>query len=1748
MSGRRIGIADGARAAPSSLPSQPLVESADPAGARRRGGGEKESRPFAFSYSLPTIHYPLRRSVLTPVTKERYSRSKSSVRPESSDDDGVSRRTIENVVNNSCAKKEKERGRGRSRSKRARSERVKARARARVHAMFPAAGKGERRSLRGSARLSSKMSGRPPRLRALRPRAQHQRRGKTESQASDATTPRSEGNLKRAAASHEVEHNAKRYDAKKGKDTTTTKTTTTTTTTTTTDTSDAVSKTHDAMDGIENNNDDDDELTVTAVNTVNTVEAVAEDEAEEDGEMKEKNNDDDDDDDDEATLDGNVDVDVDIDVDVNVAVNSAETIDVEANGQASYECKTCDPPKMLSSIKAYFEHLRKEHKYKWNLERHMRNHGGGGAFKCRACNFTADIRQSLTVHESYHHDPPVGQINRKSNNAFERKPRNSPKRYNQVGASDFREVLNKSGSTTTSVGSSDSFVSDHSLISIDDKKSALANAECIALKCEEKGCQFITAWDSEMQRHLAECHAPVSPSKPRKPLPMLIPLSLASTKSNNTVNSSGPPTTLLKVPRVRVRPELAQIARDTELAKMNKEAANSKRNFNTAAGVFERKNASFFDKLKEKLTTTATSINNGVPEVAVSNENDLKCWCTFKASSMEELACHKQTHHTALSVSVGTTRCPKCRRRCKSTTDLQMHMQYCHSRNDATPSIDSSLEKVTNRSRSDVRMTSYRDEYSFPSQLDWDANLRGLNSSGPSFEGGPTHPSGRRVFKCPHCPFWASTASRFHVHIVGHLNRKPFECSMCAYRSNWRWDITKHIKLKAAKDAVHTSARVLMTDETGRRNYSKYNKYLAQVEQQSWDEDRMEQRSIEETNSEEMPTKLVIVDNKEYVPLTGPTSQSSITIIPSSEANQNIQNVDISLRPPPPLKAAVRSRGQSLLKNSPITMHIHTPSGGGAVSISPAIDESKRTQWKCKRCNYRDTNKDNVLLHVKSHYESADHEFIEERNPFGCGDCPFSASDAATLSLHRLNHRPTLEAIFKCYLCPYYVKTKAELLEHSRLHGEELAAMHQQNTDVQISKNKLQQISISEGGVSQTKDESSIEQVIQITSRNNVTASSKMTEAQSSPPPPPSLLLDTRALPDAPLVWVSKLDGTLTKMLKCRHCPFISSRRAEVLDHETMHVDMPTQGPFIACTDCSFTCSRREVMTAHTEMHAGSLGTVHCLVDETRPDAQQANDLATLLGMPQTPMLGSEPDLQDSRLVHCCGKCPARFLCEKELRIHLRYHTTELAYSCQWCSYAARQPAHLIAHQKAHSTEYQERTKYLLSLYGHSQRYPPPATACVETDNRDTDSGPNVAWIVVEINENANNYINGTTTVQRTGNQVFTCAKCPARYFKLDALEYHMTLHGSNNRFKCNDCDYSSKTAQNLLKHQVVHRRHNESSESSTAELSSTPIAETTPTSCPESPVQSSPDPQFGVFMRGNPNFVYPGYLRNGRLKEKRYKCHKCPSAFEKREQYRVHLTLHGAKQRYRCDTCDYSVKYYANYIQHLKKHQANAEAQASRRQFEDDRISVDSDSFIDAGTATSSRKSSRSSAVNTLAVLSSVNNATLQPSNQDKQSLLLMQKKGIISSMGDADAETIRCLSCPFSTIDKDIMDLHKRRHGIERMTPSCPHCDYIPRKDENIGEHIKLHFTRMYKPESYLIVEMLTLTMEKVSANSKSEKGQRLKELLFKECEDGRFLPLTETVNSLSLRTSTSTMKATKEKVIIDPNTGETKHRLAT
>lgn len=178
--------------------------------------------------------------------------------------------------------------------------------------MFGTAGKGERKSLRGSVR-QSKMPGRLPRLRALRPRPQQQRqRARSDVTAAVAvdTTRRPEGNLKEALVSHEEEEekevDVKKCNAKKSEN--------------------IAMNEMDGDDDEDENHVDDSELTMTVVAG---------------GE--------------EVTPDGEIDVDF--------AVKSEEMIDLETE-RASYECKTCNPPRTLSSIKAYFEHLQKEHKYK----------------------------------------------------------------------------------------------------------------------------------------------------------------------------------------------------------------------------------------------------------------------------------------------------------------------------------------------------------------------------------------------------------------------------------------------------------------------------------------------------------------------------------------------------------------------------------------------------------------------------------------------------------------------------------------------------------------------------------------------------------------------------------------------------------------------------------------------------------------------------------------------------------------------------------------------------------------------------------------------------------------------------------------------------------------------------------------------------------------------------------------------------------------------------------------------------------------------------------------------------------------------------------------------------------------------------------------------------------------------------------------------------------------------------------------
>jgi hypothetical protein len=205
-----------------------------------------------------------------------------------------------------------------------------------------------------------------------------------------------------------------------------------------------------------------------------------------------------------------------------------------------------------------------------------------------------------------------------------------------------------------------------------------------------------------------------------------------------------------------------------------------------------------------------------------------------------------------------------------------------------------------------------------------------------------------------------STASRFHVHIVGHLNKKPFECSLCAYRSNWRWDITKHIRLKLLRDPSHGDAKVLMNDETGRRNYSKYNKYVTLM------------RVIDKKHDGKMAKSgqnipFPGINSSENMAVSSPASTSSSTLPIYSEA----MNLSSSANTSPGshrslVDALSKDFMQNLLKNYQQNFNLGSvvaqvlnanmlAENAAMQQAEPNVEnqENKKTHFKCKKCNFK---------------------------------------------------------------------------------------------------------------------------------------------------------------------------------------------------------------------------------------------------------------------------------------------------------------------------------------------------------------------------------------------------------------------------------------------------------------------------------------------------------------------------------------------------------------------------------------------------------------------------------------------------------------------------------------------------------------------------------------------------------------------------------------------------------------------------
>ncbi|XP_071519036.1 uncharacterized protein [Panulirus ornatus] len=1327
------------------------------------------------------------------------------------------------------------------------------------------------------------------------------------------------------------------------------------------------------------------------------------------------------------------------------------------------------------------------------------------------------------------------------------------------------------------------------------------------------------------------------------------------------------------------------------------------------------------------------------------------------------------------------------------------------------------------------------------------ASGKGLGDKSPViFEGpldyieSPTpqghHYYSKRVYRCPQCSFWATTASRFHVHIVGHFNRKPYNCSECGYKSNWRWDITKHIKLKTSRDNSHQEAQVIITDETGEKNYEKYDCYLSIIQLDETNAHRTEggiptrkgrpKRTTEKEEGQDSTTPsaspvrkppmvtIPVMPRLQALPrLTRAPGRSSSSrpgpmpfgpILPGAQMMVQLAGSGASggtgSRPPPPL--SLRGAPKSSATTPTVSVNgktttsedssagtpvirgqyqIITPQGAvntsletlqllasGSTNLSKlkkqqkgslvdseekdsqatlshqmrllawlnflagdaeeqvsvsstgedgrevakmVLDHEGNPEWKCNSCDFRDSERETVVQHVRLaharngpvsllhavhrcdvcgyaagtkravqlHIDSShggqggitsrcegqnpdskestadgeNMEYNESARTFQCRLCPFTCKKRNEMKPHLVYHTARSDCIFKCMFCPYYVPTKGELFEHLSIHGMEVPAsvmeaaskssssssspgasnqdeggpkqfvcgacpfesrsraklmhhrqfhkpkglpFHCPHCTYNVTRRHLLSQHIRVHGIDGNIDGPGANDVNQIDERSNSPSPSltitPVGNATSGENGGDSALTDTSLLPkltdettmlldDIPLVWVSR-DNRFFKMFKCRHCPHVNLRKTNIQEHEKMHkTDVVRETSALRCPNCSYVSVNAGVMSAHLKVHGGSMGQCHAVVDPSLSDEDQLRQLTSKATTPCSNVPQCVPAVDtipyrkaDEKVLYYCQQCPARFFFEKEIQIHSRFHSAGLPHTCDHCNYGARQPAHLLAHLKVHTPEYQHRTRTMMSQHRTASTHPPVPGLTLPLD--------------VTVDKSEDNHTD--KRAEKTGHRPFSasppptsnvmpqppptskymCDQCPASFSKLLTLQYHQSLHGAKNPHQCHRCSYAGKTFESLQQHLQLHSQYDVScqAERSAKETDTNKKVEsqrTIESSSKSKGYSKSSEkdvcsyhppiklkliglrpgvsdngsdggcPQFKYYVEeqvplsgvdllrrktqlekeghdkpitdvgsngktyalsknktskekeeledddpkriGDPKLHYPLHIDKvtGKSREKRYKCNKCPSAFEKTEQYHVHSNLHGSNHKYKCRICDYSVKFYANFMMHINRHKYH-ERMVS--QSDGSPLPVDNDlkyePVISYGDTSQGDKGARNR-MEDLANKENLEDADLTTS--ERQHLLLQNKKGCAESSKKDDEKERRvyyCQYCPYANIRRDAVDSHSLRHhanggyGVYR----CTFCDYTASQPNFIREHTKVHF-RPFKyvhPEGYM------------------------------------------------------------------------------
>ncbi|KAL8608397.1 hypothetical protein ACOMHN_002630 [Nucella lapillus] len=873
---------------------------------------------------------------------------------------------------------------------------------------------------------------------------------------------------------------------------------------------------------------------------------------------------------------------------------------------------------------------------------------------------------------------------------------------------------------------------------------------------------------------------------------------------------------------------------------------------------------------------------------------------------------------------------------------------------------------------------------------------------------------------------------------------RPFKCSVCGQRSNWKWDIKKHLRAKHPGQFGHVV--VLQLDQARATCPQK----RGSAAEESDESEKNGSPTLDlDLSPKKMPATSPSMTYKHQEMMLGRykrykcsgcgyrsnwrtdicrhierrhrDGKAEVIFMGVEEARQTFESYSYQpanaphgysndgprFKPPKPPSPSKSSKKQSLVT--------------GRV-------------WHCSKCKFVSAVRTHVVSHMQEH----------GMKPFRCIECGLMSRFRSPMNRHiRKQHSST---DYKAY-CKLIIKYAKPALDSSaatpgRFVDAYLCRLCTGNTVETSTRENMMKHVLSEHGSTDASQALKIKKKVGMENGSDG---------------------DGYAGEDA---WTK---GGRPKRYFCTICPYRTDKRGMLTFHHSYH--QPSGQNRYKCKLCPYYVCAPRLLHQHMKCH-----------DEFSEDQTTLESFGWKLSMektpPSSPSKAGKVSFENSPKRHVCEKCPYTTNSKNDFLYHKQFHRPKPAaeYKCEYCDYWVTHRRLLRQHARLHGDEFPEDS--LAS--SPSKSLASDASAVLDAveiaaikqkmiANKVTASLSTFPAVSPMKMATQCSVGNRPGYVRRDGGyrKLHQCSRCPYTNIRSRNVRLHELMHGwrrsDHPLMKCPHCDYLVGAKGLLSHHMKVHNQQYRPDplDSTTFDLESREQAPGLSSISAEMDDEAS-----SVFV--SPDI--PQRQKVDTLLEisrfKKYSCEKCPYASGKRSHFMRHMELHGSRQRFVCQYCDYAVPSMNLLHQHQRIHLMPNQNLLASQSFSNLQHLKEVPADVALASALPPTDSSESVTINV------IHDHLELYENDDNNAFDATPKK------------LYRCDRCPYANVRRDHLLTHLRFH-LAKSHFHCPYCDYSAPKQQLLTQHIRVHFCPLPELSEWLI------------ENGQSERAQEVNDI---------------------------------------------------